>query len=145
MSTTTHRTPGETFVGYTQLVTEVCPTCGVSHAIPEHMRDQKREHGEGGIYCPNGHTYGWHVSEAERLRKRLEREQQALAHARREREEARRREQAQRAAATRARNERNRARKRSADGVCPCCGRTFKQVVAHMARMHPDFDPMAVS
>jgi hypothetical protein len=32
----------------------------------------------------------------------------------------------------------NKVKKRVAHGVCPCCNRTFKQLAAHMAKMHPE-------
>lgn len=30
-------------------------------------------------------------------------------------------------------------RKRAANGVCPCCNRTFVQLARHMATQHPDY------
>ena len=34
-----------------------------------------------------------------------------------------------------------RARKRAANGVCPCCHRSFENVARHVAKQHPDFKP----
>lgn len=34
-----------------------------------------------------------------------------------------------------------RTKKRHAAGVCPCCQRQFKQLVAHMKSQHPDYKP----
>lgn len=138
MSATTHRTPGETFAGYTQLETLTCPTCGVLHAIPEHMARSRREDGED-CYCPNGHVYSW---TPKKERERIERQRdEARDRAAREaalREQAEASARAQRGAATRARNERNAVKRRVAHGVCPCCHRSFKQLRAHVARMHPE-------
>jgi chemotaxis response regulator CheB len=30
-------------------------------------------------------------------------------------------------------------KKRVANGVCPCCNRTFKQLARHMKAKHPEF------
>ena len=32
-----------------------------------------------------------------------------------------------------------RIKKRVANGVCPCCNRTFKDLAAHMSTQHPDY------
>ncbi len=32
-----------------------------------------------------------------------------------------------------------RVRKRVGNGVCPCCGRTFKQFAEHMQSKHPEY------
>lgn len=39
-----------------------------------------------------------------------------------------------------AERERDKLKRRVKAGVCPCCKRTFKQLVAHMKHKHPDFD-----
>lgn len=41
--------------------------------------------------------------------------------------------------ATRAKLVRDRAR--FANGVCPCCNRSFENVARHMRTQHPDYDP----
>lgn len=137
MSVATHRTRGETFAGYTNLVVETCCDCGVMFAMPGGLQRARRED-RGSFYCPNGH--GMHYA-GETDRERLQRERDLRAAERAAREQAEASAAAQKRAATRARNERNKARKRSADGVCPCCGRTFKQVARHMDAKHPDYDP----
>lgn len=38
-----------------------------------------------------------------------------------------------------ARGQVTRLKNRAAAGVCPCCNRTFHQLVRHMAAKHPDF------
>lgn len=139
MATTTHRSPGEMFAGYTQLEALTCPSCGILFAAPEHKLDSMRKNGESGLYCPNGHTSGWRETEAERQKARAERESNRAARLSAERDQAQASARAQRAAATRARRERDKDRRRVANGVCPCCGRTFKQLARHMQSKHPDF------
>jgi hypothetical protein len=137
---------GERYAGYTDLTVMTCPECGILYAIPETLRAEAHSQGGHKIEwcCPNGHNLGY---PGESAQKRVERERDAArdraAAARARVEQADASAAAQKRAATRARNERNKARKRSADGVCPCCGRTFKQVARHMASKHPDYDPTA--
>lgn len=56
MSTTAHRTPGETFAGYTQLVTMVCGACGITFAMPEQKQQECLSDHSQGWYFPNGHS-----------------------------------------------------------------------------------------
>lgn len=44
-------------------------------------------------------------------------------------------ERAVKAAGTRA----SKLKLRAANGVCPCCNRTFKQLAAHMSSQHPKY------
>lgn len=140
MPPTTHRTPGEMFAGYTQLVTEVCCTCGVSFAMPEMLRAKALADHDRWFYCPNGHSQHFTgKTEEEKLRERLEREQARAGRLASERDQLEAARRAQAARATRFKNDRDRERRRAAHGVCPCCGRTFKQLARHMASQHPGF------
>lgn len=40
---------------------------------------------------------------------------------------------------TRERKKKEQLETRAANGVCPCCHRTFKQLARHMKTKHPDF------
>lgn len=133
---------GQQYAGYANLTVMCCPECGVIYAIPEVLRAEACSQGGHKIEwcCPNGHNLGY-PGESARQERDAARDQAASARARAEQAEAS--AATQKRAATRARNERNKARKRSADGVCPCCGRTFKQVQRHMATKHPDYQPTA--
>ncbi len=120
--------------------------CGCVHAVPENLRnEQLRQFNDGyksvmSLYCPMGHPYSpAGEPECVRLKRRIERER---ADADRQRMEAQR--QRERANT----NERRRAaqqgantklKKRVANGVCPCCNRTFKDLARHMAGQHPEF------
>lgn len=85
-------------------------------------------------WCPNcGDTRIFPgETEEDKLQRRLTFEKQRRTEAEREAEYHRNSARAQKAAKTRIKN-------RIANGVCPCCNRTFKQLAAHMCRMHPDF------
>lgn len=139
MGATTHRSPGETFAGHTTLIARVCGNCGVMFAMPEALDEQCHRDHDRTWYCPNGHPRQYvgetEAEKQERLRRYAE-ERETAQRAAREQAEASAR--AQRAAATRARNERDANKRRAAHGVCPCCHRSFKQLRAHVARMHPE-------
>jgi len=122
---------------YTGILVVVRCWCGIQHAVPESLHiEQRRKHDDGGslsIYCPRGHTYvPAGQSKAQILERQLTTERarhdqtrEALKHA-----EASRR--AEKAAKTK-------IRRRVANGVCPCCQRTFKDLAAHMKTKHPTF------
>jgi DNA-binding XRE family transcriptional regulator len=113
--------------------------CGISFAVMENQKDFWRNK-KTTFYCPYGHPQGFYGdNEADKLRKQLEQKQkwldQANAAASRERDAriaAETKERAHRGAKTRLKN-------RIANGVCPCCNRTFKNLSQHMQGEHPDF------
>lgn len=117
--------------------------CGIHLAIPDNLLRRAKESNSVGIYCPLGHKFFFSESEADKLRKQLERAQSDRDwHRQRQqaerdlREHTERQLSAQKAATTK-------ARKRHAAGVCPACKRTFQDVQRHMHSKHPDFDPAA--
>lgn len=140
-----------------ELVTEICPSCGILFAWPaDFHRAVSKSGGAHRGYCPNGHIIQWAKSEADEVREQLQAER--LARQRAEQKIAEKEDWAKMWEATandqrdRAEKERNRANgykghatrmtKRAKAGVCPCCNRTFKQLAAHMANKHPEFTPM---
>lgn len=82
-------------------------------------------------YCPKGHARSWsgptttQKLEAAEARQRALKDQLEAAEAEAE--------------ATRVKLIRD--RHRFANGVCPCCNRSFENVARHMKTKHPDFDP----
>lgn len=120
-----------TFNQEVTLTTTVCCTCGVTYAMPERLREQRKEHG-GNFYCPNGHPQIFSESDVTRLTRERD---AARRDAAQQREayfaEQRRHEATQR--------EMRRIKKRAAAGVCPCCQRTFQQLSRHMQGKHPDY------
>lgn len=140
-------TRGTLYTGTGTLVIEECCNCGVLFAMPKTVYDDclRRSSAAPGatrdFYCPNGHSQHYTGKNREQeLEEKLQRAQDRAGWAAGRAEQAERREQAQRGAATRARNERDRQARRVKHGVCPCCHRTFKQLAAHMAAKHPDYD-----
>lgn len=120
------------YVANTWLSTETCCKCGLVFAMPsDFMRLRRDDHAS--FYCPAGH--GQHytgATEAQKLKRDLERKEVELADAR--------------ARANRLAEERNAAAKahrkmrmRVANGVCPCCNRSFGNLRQHMHSEHPEF------
>jgi hypothetical protein len=119
-------------VSYTQELVAVDCTCGIAFAIPDALHKQMLDHRSAdpgktvSVYCPLGHQ--WHYmgkSEATKERERANRAEAQLVAAQDQLEAE------QRAHA--------RTRKRVANGVCPCCHRSFVNVKRHMANKHPDY------
>lgn len=116
-----------------------CAECHVVFGVDERYIARLRESHES-FYCPAGHSLSFR---GETKAERLERE---LVAARRFQGWAEDRERATRdqlqaserslrghkAAKTRIKN-------RIANGVCPCCKRSFKDLHRHMAGQHPTF------
>jgi hypothetical protein len=85
-------------------------------------------------YCPNGHPRVFTADSAEEKLKRAETRETAL----RDQLEAAARE------AEQVRGVLLRDRQRFANGVCPCCNRSFENVRRHMQTKHPDYDTTKV-
>lgn len=115
----------------TALETLNCYLCGVIFAMPEPLKQRRREDSKS-FWCPNGHEQHFTETEAARLRKQLERAQSAATAARDQADAAERSNRALRGVVTR-------ERKRVGRGLCPCCNRTFQDLARHMAGQHPDF------
>jgi hypothetical protein len=112
--------------------------CGINHAVPEELFNfMERQHRDGrkqqGIHCPLGHTWTF-AGEGEAAK--LERELEAARRSRRATQDLLHAEERSHAAT---RGHLTRTRRRVANGVCPCCGRTFKQLARHMKAKHPEF------
>jgi hypothetical protein len=122
-----YRSPGETFAGWTQLEAKACPDCGVLYAAPQRLFEDRLDNG-GSWYCPNGHSLIFTETTEQKLKKERMRHE-ATRNLLRHEEKAH--------AATR--GHLTRQKKRIANGVCPCCKRTFQNLSRHMKSQHPNF------
>ena len=113
------------------LESRVCPECGVCYAMPVDLREG-RQKDHRSWYCPNGHSRFFPAQTVEEQLRR------ALAHAQ-ERANALA-QQKRNLEGLLAATEKAKARlaRRANGGVCPHCGRTFKQVQRHLALKHPE-------
>lgn len=121
----------------TELKVMQCGTCGVWHAFPQQVYDTYRKEG-GYWFCPNGHQRGWDKQpdpvkqENERLKRELDAEKKRKEWAEQEARNAVAREMEAKAKA-------KRLGKRIANGVCPCCTRSFINLRRHIATKHPEY------
>ena len=126
----------------TDLKSLQCGTCGVWHAIPQAMFDAALR--EGGFWhCPNGHSRGYDKGTNEKRIKELEaqveqeraRKAAALARENQANRELTNARTQLKGTKTRLKNVKHRV----ANGICPCCKRTFLDLQRHMHNKHPDF------
>lgn len=111
--------------------TETCPQCYMVFGMPKDFQANKRQTGTD-FYCPAGHVMSYRDNENARLKRQVE---AANRNAEWQRTRAASIEKsliAQKGVATK-------LRKRIANGVCPCCKRSFNNLHQHMTKQHPDY------
>lgn len=122
-----------------ELTSFTCGECGGVYALAERYRKQK--HAKGGYWnCPYCQcSWGYSESDTDRLKEELaqkeaqiKREQTRTRTARADATYHKNVARSQKGAKTRLKN-------RIANGVCPCCQRTFKQLARHMKNKHPNY------
>lgn len=117
---------------FTQILTLMTCSCGISFAVPETWRlEQTRTHKT--FYCPNGcqiHYPG--KSDLQQLRDDRDYWRTRFSSEATQKEYAERCRAAQQGVNTK-------LKKRIASGVCPCCQRTFKNLAQHMEGQHPNW------
>lgn len=123
-------------MSFTQVTTfevETCCNCSVQFAMPTQLRDRRlRDHKD--FWCPNGHSQRYIGKTEEQLqRERAERAERVAAN----RAEDLRIERISHAST---KGKLTKTRKRIANGVCPCCHRSFVNVKRHMESQHPEFE-----
>jgi DNA-binding XRE family transcriptional regulator len=119
----------EHFVAGVTLSTIECYKCHCIFAIPREMNDRLLKTHDN-FFCPAGHAQHYlGLTPEQKLQRELDEKQRQL-----EREEAR---------AARLKTERDqvarahsRMRVRVMNGVCPCCNRTFQNLMRHMKTEH---------
>lgn len=111
---------------------EQCCNCGMSFAMTADFKRRRLKDRES-FYCPSGHRQHYiGKTEEQKLKEELERKQQML-------------DAAQARAVTAERDgeivakAHRKMRTRVMNGVCPCCNRTFQNLLMHMKSEHPDF------
>lgn len=120
------------FVDGIQFITEECCNCGMPFAMTADFRE-RRLHDRKLFFCPRGHSqYYAGKTEEQKLREQLDRERRA------------REAECGRASALQHQRDEiarsyGRMRERVKNGVCPCCSRTFQNLLQHMRTKHPDF------
>lgn len=120
------------------LAIEECCSCHITFAMPKDFQHRCRETGQR-FYCPLGHGQVYATTEIQKLKDELRREKfwrdNAETRARAARDQA---DAAERSAAA-YKGVATRIKRRVANGVCPCCKRTFADLARHMAGKHPGY------
>jgi DNA-binding XRE family transcriptional regulator len=120
------------FVGGINFITEECCNCGMSFAMTDDFRKQ-RLNDHKSFYCPKGHSqYYSGKPEEQKLKEELQRKQTALNN--KIQENSLLKDQR-----NRVKNSYNRMRERIKNGVCPCCNRSFDNLLRHIKSKHPEF------
>lgn len=129
----------------TELQIRVCPTCGITYALPQRVVEDRRARG-GSWYCPNGHALSFHETDADRLRKDAQQLEKKLAEEKTNSEwwrqraaDGRKEAEHQEARANGYKGALTKVKKRAGNGVCPCCNRSFVDLGRHMGTKHPAF------
>lgn len=123
----------------------VCPRdgCGITFGVPETTVEAlRRSHGT--FYCPHGHNqYFPGKSDLEKAKEETERVRRDLTQRlawsdERERTARKRADREERRART-FKGMVTRVKKRVGNGVCPCCNRSFQDLMRHMETKHPAY------
>ena len=109
-----------------------CANCGLTFAITSNFEKRKRKSGKS-FYCPAGHSLVFNgESEADKLKSKLDQKNKEINRVL--------------SRANKYRAERDgikksylKIRDRVKNGVCPCCDRTFENLLNHMKTQHPEF------
>lgn len=119
----------------TELIEHTCGVCGQVYGIERGTYFHLKTSGQT-FYCTNGHPRVFTKTpvedENDRIRLERDRLRQSVAELEDARALAERRASAARGQVTRLKN-------RAANGVCPCCSRSFANLHRHMQTKHAGF------
>jgi hypothetical protein len=118
--------------------TAICCSCSIPFAFPDYKYEQLVKEGTR-FHCPNGHPQYYTESENTKLKRLLEQEQKRRTWAEQSRQDAWKRLEEEKRSKAAIRGALTKIKTRVKAGVCPCCNRTFRQLVLHMKSKHPGF------
>lgn len=111
---------------------EECCRCGMPFAITQDFKERRIKDHEG-FYCPRGHRqYYIGKTEEEKLREKLEIKNIEINRVYSENATLKLEK-------NQVKKSYNRMRQRIKNGVCPCCNRTFQNLLEHIKKQHPNF------
>lgn len=121
----------------TECVWTSCAVCHYEFILQAAHHTYCKEYGDKApFWCPNGHELVFKESEVQRLQREVAMARGSAARAARREQFTKRQLAATKGAATK-------LRKRIANGVCPCCHRSFSNLQRHMKTQHPTFEQEA--
>jgi len=117
-----------------------CCVCGIPIVTTVSQEKRLREaNGGKDFFCLNGHRQSFGGTAYSKLQhelaatsRRLEEQTRSTQWARNQRDQVERRLNAAKGQITKIKN-------RVGNGVCPCCSRTFQNLMRHMQTKHPDY------
>ena len=134
-------TEGLTYQKTITMITVACCKCGIVFGMPSDFNDSCKEDENKYFHCPAGHPQHYSKSTSMKLREELQRVKEQKEYQECQRaiaEEAQRRSEIElKKNKTKLRNFKTRV----ANGVCPCCNRSFTNLQQHMHNKHPEFKP----
>jgi chromosome segregation ATPase len=116
-----------------------CANCGMVFTFDGDLLEKRRRDHQT-FYCPSGHhNYFPGESDLEQLERKLKEAQLEIKRAeyRAQSAQLERKEAQQQLSATR--GQMTKLKKRIANGVCPCCRRSFVNMQRHMTTKHPEY------
>lgn len=145
MNDTLFRAEGLVFAATAKMITMECVSCHCLYAMSEEHRDACHEHGYT-FYCPNGHSQSWGETDLDRMKKQRDEARAQRDTARSNDSYHQRVYESEKSDHKRTKKQRDgykgvvtRTKRRISNGVCPCCSRTFQNLVKHMATKHPEY------
>lgn len=108
-----------------------CCSCGVIFGIEKNFKQRLRDSGDS-FYCPAGHGQHYTETAEKKYKREIESLEDRLRWAQQGRDSARNSLKATKGHLTR-------IKKRVANGVCPCCKRSFANLANHMKNQHKDW------
>lgn len=115
----------------TKYVAEECGQCGVQFAMTEHRYNELQNNG-GTFYCVNGHARVYSKPRVKELEEQLAASKSTTLWYQKRLGDESKRVSAFKGQVTKIKN-------RVANGVCPCCKRTFSNLANHMKHLHPEW------
>lgn len=142
--TTVLNKEGQTFTEFLEMETIVCYSCAIPFAVPSSFKRNLQANQEN-FYCPNGHRQHYSKSTESILKEKIDKLEKQKA------EESqyfkdllfikskRIEESKKEIKVLKAKNTIKRKKlKRVKNGVCPCCNRSFQNLMDHMKNQHPE-------
>lgn len=110
-----------------------CCRCGTPFAMSADLERVRRVDHEI-FYCPLGHQQHWPAgkTQEQKLQEQINRERSRAASLSAQLDQ-------EKASHSSTKGQLTKAKKRAANGVCPCCNRSFVNVARHVAGQHPEF------
>lgn len=117
---------------------EICCNCGITFAAPRELVRKWQQTGKS-FCCPYGHFQSYGENENSKLKKQLANAKKRTEWAESDAKDARKANQRLRNTVRAEKGAKTKLKKRIANGVCPCCQRSFVNLARHMDSQHKDY------